>query len=399
MATRQQQRQPSKDSLRQVRPCGAGRARVGRRLRREGLRGLRHALAAGATVLEVYAAPELFAGPEETRAVDEARRRGARVLRVGAARIASVSTQERPEGVVALVAQWPTDLGARLLGPSPLLLVVEGAERPGNLGSIVRARSPQAPRGSSRATRRPTSIHPKTVRASAGGVFHVPLGVAPSAPALAWLRQHGVVVGPLRPARPSPTGLSILTRPAALVLGSEKLRSQRGLARRRGRSGAHPDARRRRRQPERRRRGGCPAVGGGAAALGGRAAGGWLNRADAAPALHGRRRLHRPAAQRQPARRLHGRARRRHRTDAGSGAGAEALREHLRAAARGRGPRPRAHLHPDGRAAVRRAPDPRHGVGARRPHAAGSSSRWRREPASSRSRSRATSRAASSSGG
>jgi TrmH family RNA methyltransferase len=188
----------------------------------EGLRGLRHALAAGATVLDVYAAPELYAGPEEARAVDEARRRGARVLRVGATGIASVSTQERPEGVVALVAQWPTGLDARLLGPSPLLLVVEAAERPGNLGSIVRAACGAGATGLVSCNAQTDLFHPKTVRASAGGVFHVPLGVAPSAPTVAWLRRHGVRVVAAAPGAAASHWEVDVTRPAALVLGSEK---------------------------------------------------------------------------------------------------------------------------------------------------------------------------------
>jgi TrmH family RNA methyltransferase len=228
MATRQQHRQPTGDDLRQVRRLRRRRARESAgAFVVEGLRGLRHALAAGAGVVEVYTAPELYAGPEEARAVDVARRRGARIVRVGAPAIASVSTQERPEGVVALVAQWPTNLGARLLGPAPLLLVAEGAERPGNLGSIVRAACAAGASGFVSCDGQTDVFHAKAVRASAGGVFHVPVAVATSERTLAWLQRHGVAIVAAAPDGAGAHWSVDLTRPVALVLGSEK----RGLAR------------------------------------------------------------------------------------------------------------------------------------------------------------------------
>jgi TrmH family RNA methyltransferase len=223
MTTRQHRPAQPADHLRSVRRLRRRRARAtAGAFVVEGLRGLRHALSGGATVLEVYTATELYAGPEEARAVTLARRRGARVVEVGRSAIASVSSQERPEGVVALVAQWPTDLRARLLAGTPLLLVAEAIERPGNLGAIVRAACAAGATGLVACEAQTDVFHAKTVRASAGGVFHLPLAVAPSERARAWLRRNDVAIVVAAPDGPIAVWDVDLRGPVALVLGSEK---------------------------------------------------------------------------------------------------------------------------------------------------------------------------------
>ena len=78
--------------------------------------------------------------------------------------------------------------------------------------------------------------------------------------------------------------------------------------------------------------------------------------------LRRRRRLHGPPAHRQPARRVHRRARRRRGDDAGARARDGVLRDRLRAPRGGRRGRADPHLHAEGRAAVCGPPGPRHRI-------------------------------------
>ena len=120
---------------------------------------------------------------------------------------------------------------------------------------------------------------------------------------------------------------------------------------------------------------------------------------DAQLPLRARGRLHRHPARRQPARRLHGRARSRRGHDAGARARARLLGVGLRApAARGRdGADP--DLHADARASLRGSSDARDGVRARRRRSSSGRSRSRPVAGSSRSSSSATRPGGSSSAG
>jgi TrmH family RNA methyltransferase len=166
-----------------------------RRLRRrrgdvflvEGGRAVRAALAAGAGVREIYAAPELFIGSADERLLARAR---VPVVELGAEAFRSISTGARPDGLAALVARWRTPPAA--LDRTPLVLVADGIERPGNLGTIVRTAAAAA--AALLACEASTDLfHPDVVRGSVGTLFAVPLAQARRADALAWARDRRVI--------------------------------------------------------------------------------------------------------------------------------------------------------------------------------------------------------------
>jgi len=119
----------------------------------EGYRQLDGALTAGARVLEVYAAPELYLGEKDRALVALAARRGARVIELSAEAFTSISGQVRPDGLAAVIERPPTDLDR--LQVRSLLLVAAGIERPRQSG-----RDRQDRRGSGRDwTRGLRSVH------------------------------------------------------------------------------------------------------------------------------------------------------------------------------------------------------------------------------------------------
>jgi TrmH family RNA methyltransferase len=154
----------------------------------EGHGPLRHALAGGATVREIYAAPELFLGRDDARIVALAERRGAHVYELSADAFSSISRSVRPDGLAAIVERWHPALGASRLPRRPLVVVAEGVERPGNLGALVRTACAADADAVLVCDGRTDVFHPDTVRGSVGTIFRVQIAQARTEAALAWLR-------------------------------------------------------------------------------------------------------------------------------------------------------------------------------------------------------------------
>ncbi len=87
----------------------------------------------------------------------------------------AVCDVETPQGIVALVAQPQFALSDVLGEPSPLIVVLDGLQDPGNVGSIVRAAEGAGASGvlTTLGTAEPYS--PKAIRASMGSAFRLPI--------------------------------------------------------------------------------------------------------------------------------------------------------------------------------------------------------------------------------
>ena len=188
----------------------------------EGYRLLLRAVEAAAAVETVYAAPALFAGPDAGTLVDRAERQGARVVELGRAAFAAVSSQTRPDGLLAVVRRPSTSLAQLPIAGVPLVVVCERVERPGNLGTIVRTADAAGATALLACDPQVDVFQPKTVNASVGGVFRLPVAVATTETAIAWLRERGIVVAVATPNGDVEPWAADLRGPTALVLGSEK---------------------------------------------------------------------------------------------------------------------------------------------------------------------------------
>lgn len=188
----------------------------------EGYRLLVRALDAGAAVETVYAAPALFSGRDEAALVLRAERAGARVVGVAPAAFAAVASQGRPDGLLALVRRPSTTLAALPDASAPLVVVCETVERPGNLGTIVRTACAAGASALVACDAQADVFHPRTVTASVGGVFALPVATASTPATLAWLRERGLAVAAADPVGAVAPWDADLAGPVALVLGSEK---------------------------------------------------------------------------------------------------------------------------------------------------------------------------------
>jgi TrmH family RNA methyltransferase len=188
----------------------------------EGERELRRALDADATILEVFSCAALHLGRREAELVARAERRGARVVELGAAAFASISGRARPDGVAATIARPSTRLTELQPRRRPVLLVAEGIERPGNLGTIVRTAC-AAGVDALLVCDAPTDVfHPDSVRSAVGTLLHVPLAETSSAAAIAWLCELGVPIVVAAPGSVRPYWELGYGDGAAIVVGSER---------------------------------------------------------------------------------------------------------------------------------------------------------------------------------
>ena len=211
--------------------------------RRRAARAVR-ALDAGVEIDEAFVCDDLVR--TRTRPRDVVIRLAATVgmTQVSEAVIGKLAFGDRSDGVVAIV-RTPRDGPRATLrcGGDPLVVVVEGVEKPGNLGAILRTADGAGADAVIAADPRTDLFNPNAIRASLGTIFTMPVAAASSADVLDVARRtrdpdrgragrRGSVLHGRRPPRPG------RDRPR-----QRGRRARLGLGRPAGRAGPHPDAR------------------------------------------------------------------------------------------------------------------------------------------------------------
>ncbi|GAB4255924.1 TrmH family RNA methyltransferase [Deferrisoma sp.] len=186
----------------------------------EGLREVRRCLDAGWVPREAYAC-EARLGAEGRDLLDRLEALGVPVFRVSAPAYARIAYREESGGIVLVVPYADTAL-ARLAPPDPaFLVVVEGAEKPGNVGAILRTADAAGAHGLILCGEGTDLHNPNVIRASLGTRFLVPCAEAPTPEVIAWLRARGIRTVAATPEADTPYTAADLTGPVAVVTGSE----------------------------------------------------------------------------------------------------------------------------------------------------------------------------------
>jgi len=144
-----------------------------------------------------------------------------RVIPVADPLFRMISTTENSQGVIALVRppHWTLD---QLFRGNSLVVVLDGIQDPGNAGNIVRSAEAFGASGAIFLKGAASPHHPKTLRASAGSLFRLPVihGMEPDL-ARAALEQRRLDVYAAVPRGGKLLKDVDLTRRCALVVGSE----------------------------------------------------------------------------------------------------------------------------------------------------------------------------------
>lgn len=186
----------------------------------DGTRELSRALDGGAVVLEAFV-DEARLGDEGWTLLARLARGGASIIPAGSAVLAKLAYGERSEGIVAVVRIPDTSLAGLRLPPDPLVVVVEGVEKPGNLGAILRSADAAGANAVIAADPVTDLFNPNAVRASLGTIFAVPVASAPASAVRDWLAGRGIRVVAAWVEGAALHTDTDLTGPIALVLGSE----------------------------------------------------------------------------------------------------------------------------------------------------------------------------------
>ncbi len=144
----------------------------------EGIKVVEAALAAGAPVESLFIGAEGAGNEAVGRLADEALRRGARVFDLGEGVMERVADTVTPQPVCAVVKA--VDVGIDAIAGTPqdrarLVLVCADVRDPGNLGAVLRSATASGADGVVVCAGCVDVYNAKTVRASAGSIFHVPI--------------------------------------------------------------------------------------------------------------------------------------------------------------------------------------------------------------------------------
>ncbi len=128
---------------------------------------------------------------------------------------------ERAEGIV-VIAQTPrTTLMDLTLPETGLVCVLEGLEKPGNVGAVLRSADGSGVVAVIIADGRTDIYNPNAIRASLGTIFTVPICQATSRETLHWLRERDCDIFAARVDGAIEYTQADFHRRAAIVLGSE----------------------------------------------------------------------------------------------------------------------------------------------------------------------------------
>jgi TrmH family RNA methyltransferase len=192
----------------------------------EGLRELSIAVEAGVAVATLYTCPELLgeAGQSSLLGLFPATTVSAAPdwFEVTRPVFEKVAYREGSDGVLAVLRTPHRTLADLRLPASPLVIVLEAVEKPGNLGAILRTADAAPVDAVLIGDPRTDLYNPNVIRASIGCVFTVPTVAAPVADILAFLREKGIRThaAALAPEARAYTEYDF-AGPTALVMGTE----------------------------------------------------------------------------------------------------------------------------------------------------------------------------------
>ena len=177
----------------------------------EGRRELEHCLAAGFQLDTLFLCPEIC--PEFA---------AARTVYVSKEVYAKIAYRGGTEGVIAEVRWKERSLDELLTGKdSPLIMVMERVEKPGNLGAVLRSADAAGADGVILCDPLTDLYNPNLIRASIGAIFTVPVVACTSAEAIAWLKANNIRILTAQLQDSAPYYDVDMTCGTALVMGTE----------------------------------------------------------------------------------------------------------------------------------------------------------------------------------
>lgn len=185
----------------------------------EGHRLIEMAIASGAEIRRVF-----FTSAYRVRNERFLRRLSKRVpdlIETTAHILSKLTETETPQGIVAVAAYRLHKLNDLSLKANPLIVVCDGIQDPGNLGTIIRT-SDAAQADAVITLRRTCDVFmPKVIRATAGSIFNIPVVPSDTDEVIEWLRRENLEILVADTRASSTIYEADLSRALAFVFGNE----------------------------------------------------------------------------------------------------------------------------------------------------------------------------------
>lgn len=179
----------------------------------EGVRELERCSIAGLEIVEVYHCPAIL--PQLPTVACNA------VFQVTQPVYDKVAYRGSTEGVIAVVKTRHLLLDDLVLGESPLIVVLESVEKPGNLGAVLRSADAAGATAVIVCDPLTDLYNPNLVRSSTGAIFSVPCVACSSEECIAFLKERGIAILTAQLQDSELYYDTDMKRPTAIVMGTE----------------------------------------------------------------------------------------------------------------------------------------------------------------------------------
>ena len=188
----------------------------------EGYREILRAIDSGHPVQQLYTCSELYLGSNEDSLVSRCEASGAEILPCSRDVFSKMAYRDRPDGLLGVAPQIRHSLDEIRLSSTPLLIVAEAIEKPGNLGTILRSADAVGADAVIVCDRCTDINNPNVVRASTGTIFTVMTVECTSEEAIKFLRRNNLTIASATPHTDTLYTDADMSGPLALVLGTEQ---------------------------------------------------------------------------------------------------------------------------------------------------------------------------------
>lgn len=190
----------------------------------EGVREIRQALGAGIVPKEVFVCPDYCDQESQVLLTELTHLTTVEPITICAVTqpvFAKIAYRGESGGLLMTIPYIALPLANLAVSTNPFFVIVEGAEKPGNLGAILRTADAAGVDGVIACTGGTDLHNPNIIRASLGAIFTTPIVEADFYELLSWLRQNKIRIITADPMAQRYHMDAHLQGPIAIVVGSE----------------------------------------------------------------------------------------------------------------------------------------------------------------------------------
>lgn len=185
----------------------------------EGKKEIQFALEAGYKIGNLFFCDELI-GPDELTSLGI---QDKLLIPVSKEVFDKIAVRENSGGVIAVAEMKVHGLEQIKLSTTPLVLILEAVEKPGNLGAILRTADAAGVDAVICCDTQTDFYNPNVIRSSLGCVFTKQIAQSSSEEAISWLKKNSINIYCTYLKASKPYDQTDFTKPCAIVMGTEAI--------------------------------------------------------------------------------------------------------------------------------------------------------------------------------